>query len=211
MAFVMLHFALRNGLLSFKEERLRMMRHINRWRFLGMSAGAANTSGHFPHVAEAATSISINGENSGCTFDGIGGLRSDSGTSHLLPDSPAQQQSEILDDLFKPNHEQSGKRRRYQLDQRIRDWTSAQSYRSELSSWQRMMVHGHAKVRTSTSKFYDEMGRTGLVPGQFQQRCNTSFLPDGWENNQGQHALDCSGRDRSDEYGAAQFAQRLLA
>jgi hypothetical protein len=173
----------------FKEERLRMMRHINRWQFLGMSAGAANTSGHFPHVAEAATSISINGKNSGCTFDGIGGLRSNSGTSHLLLDSSAQQQSEILDDLFKPNYEQGGKRRRYQFDQRIRDWTSAQSYRSELSSWQRMMVHGHAKVRTSTSKFY---GRKWGAPGWFQASSNNDathpFLPGGWENNQGQHA-----------------------
>jgi hypothetical protein len=103
----------------FKEERLRMMRHINRWRFLGMSAGAANTLGHTPHIAEAATSISINEESSGRTFfDGVGGLSSDHGTSLLFLDYPAQQ-SDILDDFFKPNNGQGGNGRRHQFAQRL--------------------------------------------------------------------------------------------
>jgi hypothetical protein len=196
-----------DGLLLFKEERLRMMRHINKRRFLGVPARSANTSCHVPHVAEDATSISINGESSGRTFDGVGGLSSDRGTSHLLLDSPAQQQSEILDDFFKPNYEQGGNGRRYQLDQRSRDRIDAQSYQSELPSWLRIVVHGQAKARNSTIKFY---GRKWGAPGWFQASSNIDathpLMPGGWENIQ-----RLLGRDLSDRYGAAQFAQRLSA
>ncbi len=55
-------------------------------------------------AATVATSITINGTGTGRIFDGIGGLSGGGGTSRLLIDYPAQQQSEILDYLFKPGY-----------------------------------------------------------------------------------------------------------
>jgi hypothetical protein len=52
----------------------------------------------------ATTTISINGTGTGRTFDGVGAISGGGGTSRLLWDYPAQQQSEILDFLFKPNY-----------------------------------------------------------------------------------------------------------
>src|SRR5205814_5163720 len=52
--------------------------------------------------AHAATSITISGTATGRRFDGVGAISGGGGTSRLLPDYPAQQQSEILDYLFKP-------------------------------------------------------------------------------------------------------------
>jgi hypothetical protein len=56
----------------------------------------------YPALAD--TSITINGTGTGRTFDGLGGLSGGGGTSRLLIDYPPQQQSEILDYLFKPNY-----------------------------------------------------------------------------------------------------------
>jgi hypothetical protein len=56
------------------------------------------------HPALADTSIAINGTGTGRTFNGLGGLSGGGGTSRLLIDYPAQQQSAILDYLFKPNY-----------------------------------------------------------------------------------------------------------
>jgi O-glycosyl hydrolase len=53
-------------------------------------------------TAHAATSITINGSGTGRRFDGVGAISGGGGTSRLLPDYPAQQQSEVLDYLFKP-------------------------------------------------------------------------------------------------------------
>jgi Glycosyl hydrolase family 59 len=52
--------------------------------------------------AHAATSITINGTGSGRRFDGVGAVSGGGDTSRLLPDYPSQQQSEVLDYLFKP-------------------------------------------------------------------------------------------------------------
>jgi O-glycosyl hydrolase len=53
-------------------------------------------------AANAAVTITINGAASGRQFDGVGAVSGGGGTSRLLPDYPAQQQSEVLDYLFKP-------------------------------------------------------------------------------------------------------------
>jgi hypothetical protein len=50
----------------------------------------------------SATTITVDGAATGRVFDYIGGLSGGGGTSRLLYDYPAQQQSEILDYLFKP-------------------------------------------------------------------------------------------------------------
>ncbi|MGW2277777.1 RICIN domain-containing protein [Streptomyces sp. NPDC001770] len=55
--------------------------------------------------AEAAsTSISVDGTQSGRTFDGIGAISGGGGNSRLLTDYPPEQQSQILDYLFKPGY-----------------------------------------------------------------------------------------------------------
>lgn len=84
--------------------------HFNRRRFLALSAGTAIAAGTLGSTsliaAEAATTtgIKINGTSTGRIFDGVGGLSGGGGTSRLLYDYPAQQQSDILDYLFKPNY-----------------------------------------------------------------------------------------------------------
>lgn len=50
------------------------------------------------------TTIPLNGTGTGRIFDGIGAVSGGGGTSRLLYDYPAKQQSEILDYLFKPGY-----------------------------------------------------------------------------------------------------------
>ncbi|MBO0802052.1 MAG: hypothetical protein J2P25_03110 [Nocardiopsaceae bacterium] len=70
---------------------------------LGLVAGVQTLVGG-THAAAAATSaITVDGQSSGRTFDGIGGL-SAGASSALLRDYPAQQRSQILDYLFKPDY-----------------------------------------------------------------------------------------------------------
>ncbi|MBY8876286.1 RICIN domain-containing protein [Actinacidiphila acidipaludis] len=52
----------------------------------------------------ATTSVTLDGTQSGRTFDGIGAISGGGGNSRLLRDYPATQQSQILDYLFKPGY-----------------------------------------------------------------------------------------------------------
>ncbi|HEY0537513.1 MAG TPA: ricin-type beta-trefoil lectin domain protein [Actinoallomurus sp.] len=52
----------------------------------------------------ATTSITVDGGQSGRTFDGIGAISGGGGNSRLLTNYPAAQQSQILDYLFKPGY-----------------------------------------------------------------------------------------------------------
>ncbi|WP_328540447.1 ricin-type beta-trefoil lectin domain protein [Streptomyces sp. NBC_00344] len=52
----------------------------------------------------ATTSISVDGGQSGRTFDGIGAISGGGGNSRLLTDYPATEQSQILDYMFKPGY-----------------------------------------------------------------------------------------------------------
>jgi O-glycosyl hydrolase len=52
----------------------------------------------------ATTSITVDGAQSGRTFDGIGAISGGGGNSRLLTNYPAAQQSQILDYLFKPGY-----------------------------------------------------------------------------------------------------------
>ncbi|OLB75089.1 MAG: galactosylceramidase [Actinobacteria bacterium 13_2_20CM_2_71_6] len=54
--------------------------------------------------AAAATSITINGNASGRTFDGVGAISGGGGNSRLLIDYPEPQRSQLLDYLFKPGY-----------------------------------------------------------------------------------------------------------
>jgi hypothetical protein len=56
-------------------------------------------------TAQAASfAVALNGASAGRQYDGLGGLSGGGGTSRLLYDYPAAQQSAILDYLFKPNY-----------------------------------------------------------------------------------------------------------
>ncbi|MET7745916.1 ricin-type beta-trefoil lectin domain protein [Streptomyces sp. NPDC005385] len=52
----------------------------------------------------ATTTVTVDGMQSGRTFDGIGAISGGGGNSRLLTDYPAAQQSQILDYLFKPGY-----------------------------------------------------------------------------------------------------------
>ena len=52
----------------------------------------------------ATTSVTVDGTQSGRTYDGIGAISGGGGNSRLLRDYPAAQQSQILDYLFKPGY-----------------------------------------------------------------------------------------------------------
>ena len=51
-----------------------------------------------------ATSIAVNGQDTGRTFDGIGAISGGGGNSRLLTDYPTAQRNAILDYLFKPGY-----------------------------------------------------------------------------------------------------------
>jgi hypothetical protein len=55
-----------------------------------------------PAHAAPDTSVTVDGAQSGRTFDGIGAISGGGGNSRLLTDYPAAQQSQILDYMFKP-------------------------------------------------------------------------------------------------------------
>ncbi|MDI5966450.1 ricin-type beta-trefoil lectin domain protein [Streptantibioticus silvisoli] len=54
--------------------------------------------------AASTTAVTVDGSQSGRTFDGIGAISGGGGNSRLLTDYPAAQQSQILDYLFKPDY-----------------------------------------------------------------------------------------------------------
>ena len=90
-------------------DRTFMKKRISRRRFIELSAGTAVTAAAFGSThafAQTAvtTAITLNGKGSGQTFMGVGGLSGGGGTSRLLFDYSATQQSQILDYLFKPNY-----------------------------------------------------------------------------------------------------------
>ncbi|WP_433893391.1 NPCBM/NEW2 domain-containing protein [Streptomyces sp. CA-111067] len=57
-----------------------------------------------PAHAAPDTSVTVDGTQSGRTFDGIGAISGGGGNSRLLTDYPAAQQKQILDYMFKPGY-----------------------------------------------------------------------------------------------------------
>ena len=85
-----------------------MKKHINRRRFLKISAGvtavAAGIGTINAHAQVAASPAITLGGGGGRTFDGIGAISGGGGNSRLLIDYPEPYRSQILDYLFKPNY-----------------------------------------------------------------------------------------------------------
>jgi O-glycosyl hydrolase len=63
----------------------------------GIAVGAAGP-------AQAATTVTIDGNSGGRVFDGVGAISGGGGNSRLLIDYPEPQRSQLLDYLFKPNY-----------------------------------------------------------------------------------------------------------
>lgn len=74
---------------------------------LCLLAAALTTAPASP--AAAATTITINGNASGRTFDGVGAISGGGGNSRLLIDYPEPQRGQILDYLFRPDATSSGR------------------------------------------------------------------------------------------------------
>jgi hypothetical protein len=159
-----------------KENSSLSKKRFNRRRFLKLSAGAtlaAGTLGGTPLIALAATTttIALNGGSSGRVFDGVGGLSGGGGTSRLLFDYPAQQQSEILDYLFKPNYGASLHVLKVEIGGDTNSTNGAeashmrsrtdQNYNRGYEWW----LMGQAKARNPNIKFY---GLEWGAPGWFQ-------------------------------------------
>src|SRR4051812_47100122 len=78
------------------------MIHKLKWRAVPVLLALAYALRLSP--ALAATSITINGNDSGRTFDGIGAISGGGGNTRLLIDYPEPSRSQILDYLFKPGY-----------------------------------------------------------------------------------------------------------
>jgi Glycosyl hydrolase family 59/Ricin-type beta-trefoil lectin domain-like/Glycosyl hydrolase family 59 central domain len=164
---------------------------FNRRRFLKISAGAAIATGALgetPLLADAATttSINLNGGSSGHTFMGVGGLSGGGGTSRLLFDYPAQQQSEILDYLFKPNFGASLHILKVEIGGDTNSTNGAeashmrsrtdQNYNRGYEWW----LMGQAKTRNSTIKLY---GLEWGAPGWFAASADIDSSQSFWSHD----------------------------
>ncbi|HET8843347.1 MAG TPA: hypothetical protein VFN35_17925, partial [Ktedonobacteraceae bacterium] len=166
-------------------------KRFNRRQFLEISAGAtlaAGTFGSTSLIAEAATTtnISLNGSSSGRIFDGVGGLSGGGGTSRLLFDYPAKQQSEILDYLFKPNYGASLHILKVEIGGDTNSTNGAeashmrsrtdQNYNRGYEWW----LMGQAKARNPNIKFY---GLEWGAPGWFQASSDIDATHPFWSHD----------------------------
>lgn len=82
----------------------RIVRHLLPLWVMALVAALCSAGAQPAQAAAAATSIIVDGGQSGRTFDGIGAISGGGGNSRLLRDYPAAQQAQILDYLFKPGY-----------------------------------------------------------------------------------------------------------
>ncbi|MHA6764027.1 NPCBM/NEW2 domain-containing protein [Streptacidiphilus sp. PAMC 29251] len=71
---------------------------------LASGTTTAHAAPQKPADATTSTAITVDGGQSGRTFDGIGAISGGGGNSRLLTDYPAAQQKQILDYMFKPGY-----------------------------------------------------------------------------------------------------------
>ena len=81
----------------------RRLRFLPLWVLCLLAALLAAVPATPAHAA-GTTTVTVDGGQSGRTFDGIGAISGGGGNSRLLRDYPAAQQSQILDYLFKPGY-----------------------------------------------------------------------------------------------------------
>jgi len=82
----------------------RVSRHILFVGLLALVGSLCLVTAARPASAATSTTINVDGNSGGRTFDGIGAISGGGGNSRLLTDYPVAQQSQILDYLFKPDY-----------------------------------------------------------------------------------------------------------
>src|SRR5450432_2298308 len=178
-----------------------MSKDMDRRKFLGVASGtalAALTVGEgIVHAAPAAsTAIAIDGTSGGRTFDGVGGLSGGGGTSRLLFDYPAAQQSQILDYLFKPNYGASLQILKVEIggDTNSTNGAEASHMRSRTDQnytrgyeWWLME---QAKARNPNMKFYGlQWGAPGWFSGGFWSQDNINYIVNWIKHAQSDHGV----------------------
>jgi len=134
-------------------------------------------------TAQAASSITIDGNATGRIFDGIGAVSGGGGTSRLLYDYPNQQQNQILDYLFKPGYGANLQILKVEIgsDANSTNGAEASHMRSPTDEnyhrgyeWWLMQ---QAKLRNPKIKLYGlEWGAPGWFNGGFWSQDNVSYL-----------------------------------
>ena len=169
----------------------------------------------------------MDGASTGRTFDCIGGLSGGGGTSRLLYDYPPQQQSEILDYLFKPNYGASLQILKVEIGGDV-DTTNGAEASHERSSTDANYHRGYewwlmqqAKVRNPNIKLYGlQWGTPGWVNGTYATAYNwysTNDIPyvvDWLKNAQSVYGLTIDyigGQNKGDSVGYAPYFEALKA
>ena len=147
----------------------------------------------------ATTTITINGSGTGRIFDGVGAISGGGGTSRLLWDYPAQQQSEILDYLFKPNFGASLQILKVEIggDTNSSEGSEPSHMRtSGVENYQRgyeWWLMEQAKARNPNIKFAAlEWGAPGWFSGGFWSQDNINYLIKWIQHAQSDHGITIS-------------------
>lgn len=179
----------------------RMSNDMDRRRFLAVVASASTLAvlgeeGVADAEALVSTAISLNGASAGRTYDGVGGLSGGGGTSRLLFDYPATQQSQILDYLFKPNYGASLQILKVEIggDTNSTNGAEASHMRSRTDQnytrgyeWWLME---QAKARNPNIKFYGlQWGAPGWFSGGFWSQDNITYITNWIQHAQSDHGL----------------------
>ena len=131
----------------------------------------------------ASFAVALNGTSAGRQYDGLGGLSGGGGTSRLLYDYPAAQQSAILDYLFKPNYGASLQILKVEIGGDT-DTTEGAEASSQRTSTDQNFQRGYewwlmqqAKARNPNIKLYAlEWGAPSWFSGGFWSTDNINYI-----------------------------------
>ncbi|HEY5003264.1 MAG TPA: hypothetical protein VII61_08935 [Ktedonobacteraceae bacterium] len=157
------------------------------WLFQNSSTRAASA---------LTTTIRLNGTGTGRVFDGIGAVSGGGGTTRLLYDYPAKQQSEILDYLFKPGYGANLQILKVEIggDTNSTNGAEASSQRTptdqNYNRGYEWWLMEQAKARNPNIKLYGlEWGAPGWFNGGFWSQDNINYLLNWIKHAQSDHGL----------------------
>jgi len=179
------------------------------------SSTAARPSGTKATGAAPSQTVTVDGQDSGRTFDGVGAV-SGGGSSRLLLNYPARQRSQILDYLFKPDYGASLQILKVEIgadtDATDGPEPSVERVRGQVNcnAGYEWWLMEQAKARNPDIKFYGlEWGAPGWVKGGFWSQDNVNYLLT-WLGCARQHGLTISYLGGRDESGfSAPFYEEL--
>ncbi|WP_194898935.1 ricin-type beta-trefoil lectin domain protein [Catenulispora pinisilvae] len=142
------------------------------------------------------TTITVDGNASGRTFDGLGAISGGGGNSRLLVDYPEPQRSEILDYLFKPGYGASLQILKIEIggDTNSTDGAEASHEHSrgvvDCNEGYEWWLAEQAKARNPNIKIYGlAWGAPGWINGGFWSTDTVNYLMD-WFGCAAQHHLN---------------------